>query len=479
MQQKNLEKHKIASSPLRRFIVGWVAVLVAGFVVLGGGLSLAIGRLHAQTERIYIDSQSLQVNHQLEADALSAERLALIDENQKNQRRQAERAEVIADGQKTLWALNALSQNDLERPMAAEISGRFAALENGLKSSATSQAEQQLLLDDLIKTLHEHRALQRRQMTQTRDASTRLDNLLDKVMMTLLLLSSLILFVGVAELWKRIFRPALELEKAARAFGEGNLQARARVLRHDEMGRLNETFNTMAEALGEREKERLHFVATVAHDLKNPLVVIGGAAHLLENKTDALTPQERARWTKSIARNAHQMENLIADLTDGVQSETGELNLHCAHFDLAALVREVMQDQNDSVQTHALHCDAKEACFIHADKRRIERVLMNLVSNAIKYSAPGSEICVSVVTKNAFAHLEVRDEGAGIAPDELKTLFRPFARLERTQNMAKGTGLGLSSVKKIVEAHGGIIEIESEVEQGTLVRLKLPFAAKE
>ncbi len=173
------------------------------------------------------------------------------------------------------------------------------------------------------------------------------------------------------------------------------------------------------------------------------------------------------------------MENLIADLTDSVQSETGQLNLCCIAFDLAALTREVMQDQADSEQTHVLHCDAEEQCFIHADKRRMERVLMNLVSNAIKYSPAGRDVRVSVAVNHHFAILEVRDEGAGIAPDELKTLFRPFARLERTQNMAKGTGLGLSSVKKIVEAHGGTIEIESAIEQGTLVRLKLPLLTKE
>ncbi len=479
MQQNILAVRQLPPSGLRRFIIGWVAVLVAGFVLLGSGLSFSIGRLHAQTEKIYKDSQSLQVNHQLEADALAAERLALLDKNQNDTRRLAQRNEVIADGQKTLLILNDLSQDAIERPMAAEIARRFEALTSGLQNPATHEAQQQLLLDDLLKTLGKHRTLQRQQMAQTKEASARLDRLTDNWVIALLLISSLILLMGVAELWQRIFKPALELETAARAFGGGNLKARAIVRRPDEMGRLNETFNAMAQALSDREKERLHFVATVAHDLKNPLVVICGAAHLLENKSEVLPPEERLRWTKSIARNAHQMENLIGDLTDSVQNETGQLNLHCAPFDLAVLTREVMQDQAASVQTHALRWTAENRCLINADKRRIERVLMNLVSNAIKYSPAGREVWVSVTTTNNHALLEVRDEGAGIAPDELKTLFRPFARLERTKSMAQGTGLGLSSVKKIVEAHGGTIEVESQVEKGTTVRVKLPLAAKE
>lgn len=461
-------------SGLRRFILGWVAVLVSGFVLLGGGLSFSISRLHQQTAQMFFDSQSLQSNHRLEANALAAGRLALLDEFEGGEKRLSERQKFIRDGQKALLDLQSQAQEDKERVLSNKINAAFAEFVTGLSNSKNERA-QQAILDKLLDYLREHRAIEDDQMRKTLAKSTRIDRQIDNWSAALLLLSSLTLVAGVVELWRRIFLPALELERVARAFGDGNFQARSRVRRNDEMGLLNQTFNDMAQAICDREKDRLTFVATVAHDLKNPLVVIGGAAHLLENKEDILAPEDRVRWMQSIKRNTHQMENLIADLTDSVQSETGQLKLRCASFDLASLARDIMQEQSSSVQTHALHCKALEPCLIFADKRRMERVLMNLISNAIKYSPAGCEVWVNVETHKEQAIFAVRDEGVGIGPEELKTLFRPFARVERTQSMAKGTGLGLSSVKKIVEAHGGLIEIESEIEKGTLVRVKLPL----
>ena len=99
-----------------------------------------------------------------------------------------------------------------------------------------------------------------------------------------------------------------------------------------------------------------------------------------------------------------------------------------------------------------------------------------MLSNAVKYSPEGREVRVEVTPQDDHVSLTVRDQGVGIAAHELDVVFRPFARLERTEKMAKGTGLGLSSVKKIVEAHGGTVEMQSQVNKGTTVTVKMPLA---
>ncbi len=299
MQQTAKVTIQSRPSGLRRFIVGWVSVLVCGFILLGGGLSFSISRLHHQTARMYFDSQSLQTNHLLEADALAAGRLALLDQQEGSLKRLAEREAFLREGKKALSKLQSQAQNDTEKVLANKIGHSFREFEDGLHQPGATEQTQQALLDQLLNNLHTHRTLQQQQMDDTMTSSMRLDLLIDNWAKALLISSTLILVAGVAELWKRIFRPALELDKAAYAFGNGDLQARARVRHDDEMGRLNETFNVMAQAICNREKERLHFVATVAHDLKNPLVVIGGAAHLLEKKSEVLTPKTENAGSKA------------------------------------------------------------------------------------------------------------------------------------------------------------------------------------
>ena len=251
---------------------------------------------------------------------------------------------------------------------------------------------------------------------------------------------------------------------------------RAPVLREDEMGHVARTFNSMAEMIGDREKERMRFVATVAHDLKNPLVVIGGAAQLLRNKEMRLTREERAEWLGNIVKNTQRLEAMIGDLVDGVQAETGQIVLDIREFDLAKLARELVAEHGSATGSHLVRYEGAESCSVNGDRTRVERVLMNLLSNATKYSPRGSEVELKLLAEGRHAVLTVRDEGAGIAPADLPRLFQPFARLERTRTMAGGTGLGLASVKKIVEGHGGSIVIRSKLDEGTTVEVKLPLA---
>lgn len=466
----------VRQSGLRRFIVGWMVALICGFLLLGGGLSVSISKLHAQMARIYFDSQSLRTNHLLESDVLAAGRFALLDKLAPSGNHRAEREVKLNEAQMLLDELQLEAQGARERALSANIVQRFSVFSQSLRRDDPHDFRQQARLDELLEALQKHRNLNQAQMTSTMGVSSRLDKAVDAWATVIIVLTATTLLLGGIKLWQRIFGPTLELEHAARTFGAGDLQTRVRVRHDDEMGQLGETFNSMAQAICDREKERLQFVATVAHDLKNPLVVIGGAAHLLERKEYNLDAEQRADWLGKISRNTKQLEAMISDLTEAVQIETGQIVLRRETFDFAALTREVVADHAATVTTHSLCCHADVACLVNADRRRMERVVTNLISNAIKYSPAGREVQITMALKGEQGIFTVRDHGVGIAPHEMETLFRPFARLERTQKMAAGTGLGLSSVKKIVEAHGGTIEMCSEVEKGTTVTVKIPLA---
>jgi len=470
-------RRKKASSAqsLRRFGITWIGAILLAFALLTGGSTYAMGKLRGKSQRMAAASESLSNSHLFELTILSAARQHELwrvtgeDAFRQNEKDRLDQASAL------LRQLHRQAEVGRESDLTGALTVQFTGFR---RISAQQNPDIRILAnvgDDLLETIRQHRLLNEQRVQAILQSSERLDHLMNGISMSLVAIAALVVIAGSVVLWSRIFKPILALTRAAAEFGEGDLLARAPIVRDDEMGELAETFNGMAAAIGDREKERLHFVATVAHDLRNPLVVIGGAAHLLKNKADKLTPEERAEWLGIIGNNTRKLETQIFELTDSVQVETGQLTLQTQTLDLSALANEVVADHAAACQTHSLACEAPAPCYVCGDRKRLERVVSNLVSNAIKYSPSKSEVSVIVRLEKQQGVLLVADQGAGIAPEELEKLFVPFARSERTRGMAQGTGLGLSSVKKIVEAHDGTIQVSSRVDEGTIVEVRLPL----
>jgi signal transduction histidine kinase len=140
------------------------------------------------------------------------------------------------------------------------------------------------------------------------------------------------------------------------------------------------------------------------------------------------------------------------------------------------LVRELIQSQGTAFSDHRIALEQQDACTVLGDAGRIARVVMNLISNAVKYSPVGTCVTVRVARNEPFAVLSVSDEGPGISPEDLKVIFQPFGRGRSADTMAEGTGMGLYVVKQIVEAHGGRIEVYSTLGKGTTFHVRLPLA---
>jgi len=458
---------RLRRNGLRVFLITSVAITWLVFALLVGGMKFATYTLHRQNLELQRENSYLQNTVMLELEILSLGREA---EN----RRLSETDFVAADKYQQQLVQDADSEQ--KQSLTLEIVQQYGKFrKKALNGISKGQID---LSYQIYSNLQLLRAINTKKLDQTRLMAQQINQMSQWWGIVLLVGAGLFLMWGSLELWLRIFNPIIALSRTARAMAGGHMNVRAPVLRDDELGALSETFNTMANAMVEREKERMHFVATVAHDLKNPLVVIGGLAHLLEHKKEAATPEEQSEWLGLIVQNTRKLEELIAELADATQAATGRIQLNMQEVDLSQIVKLIVEERAESEKTHKLQIEIRQAPKIEGDVQKIERVVTNLISNAIKYSPPGSVVSVQLHSNKKWVKLHISDEGAGMQHEDLKKVFIPFVRLEHTKDMAPGTGLGLLSVKKIVEAHGGKIRLHSELGKGTRIVVLFPCPRK-
>lgn len=285
--------------------------------------------------------------------------------------------------------------------------------------------------------------------------------------------SALLLLTGSLVVIRRMMRPALALTGAAAAFGSGEFSARAPVLHEDEMGALARTFNNMAADIADRETNRLHFVAMVVHDLKNPLLAVEMAGRMLRRSVG--DERQRNSYLDAIDADVKCLRGIVRDLTDDIQVASGQFSVRKAPIELTTLVRQLVQKQAEAFSSHEIVLETNGECLVLGDAARLERVVQNLISNAVKYSAARKRVTVRVETQGQFVVLSVSDEGQGICEEDLRVIFQPFGRGRSADTFAEGTGMGLYIVKRIVEAHDGRIEVQSEIGRGSTFRISLPL----
>jgi signal transduction histidine kinase len=239
------------------------------------------------------------------------------------------------------------------------------------------------------------------------------------------------------------------------------------------------TFNEMANSLARQQEEQLTFLAGVAHDLRNPLSALKMSAALISS--DRPLPEERLRKTMALVRRqVARLDRMVGDLLDATRIEAGRFELSLEERDARELAREVVELYLAGGSSHDLRLVLpEEPVVLRCDATRVEQVLHNLVSNALKYSPVGSRVDVRVERQGEEAVLSVVDRGIGISAEELRNLFAPFRRTGRARETAPGVGLGLSVARRIVEAHKGRIEVESRPGVGSTFRVRLPLAHAE
>jgi signal transduction histidine kinase len=214
----------------------------------------------------------------------------------------------------------------------------------------------------------------------------------------------------------------------------------------------------------------------VTHDLRTPLTIIKAQAQLLHRR---LQPEHLPN-VEQIERASARMERWINELLEAsTVTRPQDLELDLSQADLVGIARQAVHEHQSASRRHdvRLVTEARRVVGLF-DAPRLERVLDNLIGNAIKYSPNGGCVRVSVESHDGWAVLSVRDDGLGIPPVDLPHIFEPFRRGSNVVGRMNGTGIGLANAKHIVERHGGTLSVESVLGKGSIFTVRLPLATK-
>ena len=314
-----------------------------------------------------------------------------------------------------------------------------------------------------------------------------------------------------AWLQRQLTRPILEVAAAARAVVERrDYSVRVARTTSDEIGVLADAFNSMLrevqarsqalvatneslqremlerveaeEALRTADRRKDEFLATLAHELRNPLAPIRNALYIMQTARN--DPEVTANARGLIERQLHQLVRLVDDLLDVSRISTGKLALRRERVELRSVAQNAIEAIEPIIhaRNHALKAELPPAgVYVNADPTRLAQVFLNLLHNAAKFTDPGGRIEFSLAVEGGELTASVRDNGIGIAPEMREAIFNMFSQADRSLERATmGLGVGLSLSKRLVELHGGSIEVKSEgAGKGAEFVVRIPVLASD
>jgi signal transduction histidine kinase len=276
------------------------------------------------------------------------------------------------------------------------------------------------------------------------------------------------------------------LSSAVKAFERGELDRRIDVRGTDEIGALGGAFNDMAESieagldkLRQAEKQRSDLIANISHDLRSPLTSIRGHLETILLKDQRLSETERRESLEISLKNVSGFQKLVEELFELAKFEAKQVALRPELFQLTELVQDAtLKLQPRARDSHiALSVDLpKDLRSVRGDIGMIERVLTNLIENALYHTPAGGRVQLALGLDDGDVSVTVADTGSGISPEDLPHIFERFYRGDKSRDRgAPGTGLGLAIAKEIVELHGGTIDAQSPPGGGATLRVRIPI----
>ena len=300
------------------------------------------------------------------------------------------------------------------------------------------------------------------------------------------------LLIVAAVLARAVIEPVSRLRRGVQAMSQGQFTP-VRTGGVLELQELGAAFNRMGHEIEAREREHERILEqlrqanqkqqdllhAVSHDLRSPLTVIHAQAELmLRWLAQGRLQGRQERGLRAILTATQRMNAMIGDLVESARLEAGQFELRRQPVDLATFLADLMERLAPSLPVGRVRVSAPaEACTVSADPDRLERILTNLLSNALKYSPADSTVDVSLKGANQHVELIVADRGPGISPEDVPHLFSRFFRSQSAQGH-DSLGLGLYITRLLVQAHGGQVWVESKVGQGSAFHITLPCHAE-
>jgi signal transduction histidine kinase len=295
------------------------------------------------------------------------------------------------------------------------------------------------------------------------------------VALLLALLSTLV--VGLS-LFFLLTRPLRLLAEAVRAFERGERSRRVDVRGRDELAGLGRSFNEMAatieadmEKLRGAERMRKELIANISHDLRSPLASVRGYLETILLKDEQLTAETRRNFIEISLKNTASLQRLVEELFELVKLDTRQVQLKRESFQAAELAQDAVLKLTPGADAAgvSLTVDApQDLPMVTGDIGLVERVLTNLIENALACTPAGGSVRVSLTRKDGAVQVSVIDTGTGIGPEDLPRIFDRFYRADRSRDRSRGgAGLGLAIAREIVEMHGSVLQVESRINAGT------------
>ncbi|HEV3470428.1 MAG TPA: HAMP domain-containing sensor histidine kinase, partial [Pyrinomonadaceae bacterium] len=245
----------------------------------------------------------------------------------------------------------------------------------------------------------------------------------------------------------------------------------------------NRELNEANAKLRELSELKEEFLALTTHDLRSPLTVISGVINFFTSgRLGDLTPEQK-NMVSMMERNTQNLIELVNDLLDASKLESGTMRLDLASIELAGLIEELREQMQPMAREKEITLAERlpgDLPPLQADRTKLRRVLVNLLSNALKFTPRGGRVEVSAEREGGAVRVSVADTGVGIPPEDLARLFDKYEQARsRATRSEKGTGLGLYITRQLVELHGGEISVRSEVGKGSTFSFTIPAAEQQ
>lgn len=251
-----------------------------------------------------------------------------------------------------------------------------------------------------------------------------------------------------------VVKPIEQINNAAKRLAKGNVDERVEVIGNNEIGELAQSFNSMAQSIGESDIIRKEFISNVSHELRSPITSIKG---FIGGILDGVIPKDKENYyLKIVYDEIDRLARLVNDLLDISAMEAGKFNLNISEFDINQTISLCILNLESKIQAKGLKVKAifhEERCFAIGDRDRILQVIINLLENAIKYSNDNGEIEVNISTKGEKIYVSIFNSGKPISESDINHIWDRFYKGDKSRTNKVSTGLGLSIVRLILTQH--------------------------
>ena len=284
----------------------------------------------------------------------------------------------------------------------------------------------------------------------------------------------LLLVLGITFI-RSIVQPIRRVGATARRLAAGDFSVRIKNENSDEIGELCDIFNYMADELETSENIKNEFISSVSHELRTPLTAIKGWSETIDEIDD---PETRKKGMKIINKETERLSEMVEELLDFSRIQNGHFSLQRADLDIIAEVADAVLVYEERARAEGITLTLEESdefAIVYGDKNRLRQVFINIIDNSIKYGKKGGHTVVSTVISGDSIRISFKDDGVGIAEDDLPRVKEKFYK---ANNTVRGSGIGLAVADEIIRIHSGSLDLDSKLGEGTTVSITLPTVTR-